>query len=780
MSKVISFISCFTLLLTSSLAYAAEGEHYDMVDLQLRWKAQFQFAGYYAALEKGFYAEEGLHVRLHEGSPAHQPVSEVLLGRAQYAEGNSEVLLHRLRGEPLVALAAIFQHSASVLITRKDVAIQSIADLKDKKVMFMNVTEDADFLAMFQNAGIEMSQLDILPSSYNIEDLITGKVDVFNSYITNEPFLLKQHNFPYRVFSPRDYRIDFYSDILFTTEDEVANHPGRVAAMRRATLKGWHYAMDHPSEIIDVLINKYNVKKTRAHLEFEAQEMRKLIFPNLIEMGHMNPERWKNMADTFVQTGLVDSDYSLDGFVYQPENNFYTFFERHKWQLLVGVLFVLLCFLTLHWITLRRAVAKGTSKLRLINEQLSLEIEERIGAQNRLKDAKILAEQSSQAKTDFLSVMSHELRTPLHGIIGLLDLMDRDSLTAQQRQDLNMALESSKSLQELVSDILDISVVEAGKLILETKAFNTLACIENVLRTFVALAQSKGIFLTVDMKDAPSIIEGDVVRVRQVLINLVGNAVKFTEKGGVHIRVRQGSNATGLGMINFDIQDTGIGISEGDLERIFEVFTQVNQGSSQRYAGTGLGTSIAKRLVEQMGGGITVTSKFGVGSLFRVSIPIGQKATETITDHLNAKRLGQSNSTAESEPLLQLQGWNILLVEDDKVSQKIAMKRLNRSGLTVDLAQNGNEAWQLIQQKHFELILTDLRMPNMDGLTLTRKIRSLEKDGRKKTRIIGISAHALAEVQKECLQAGMDAFLTKPIEPNAIVAEIKKLQVAVS
>jgi len=780
MFKMISFISCFTLLLASSLAYAAERKHYDTVDLQLRWKAQFQLAGYYAALEEGFYAEEGLHVRLHEGSPAHQPVSEVLLGRAQYAEGNSEVLLQRLKGEPLVALAAIFQHSASVLITRKDIAVQSITDLKDKKVMLMNVTEDADFLAMFQNAGIEMSQLNILPSSYNIEDLITGKVDVFNSYITNEPFLLKQHNFPYRVFSPRDHRIDFYSDILFTTEDELANHPRRVAAMRRATLKGWHYAMDHPSKMIDILINKYKVKKTRAHLEFEAQEMRKLIFPDLIEMGHMNPKRWKSMADTFVQTGLVDSDYSLDGFMYQPENSFYTFFEGHKWQLLVGVLFVLLCLLTLHWVTLRRAVIKGTSKLRLINEQLNLEIEERIDVQNRLKDAKILAEQSSQAKTDFLSVMSHELRTPLHGIIGLLDLMDRDSLTAQQRQDLDMALESSKSLQGLVSDILDISVVEAGKLILQTKAFNTLSCIKDVLRTFVALAQSKDIFLTIDMEAIPNIIEGDVVRVRQVLINLIGNAVKFTEKGGVHITVKQGNNAAGLGMISFDIKDTGIGISEEDLKRIFEVFTQVNQGPNQRYAGTGLGTSIAKRLTEQMGGDITVTSELGVGSIFRVTIPIGQQATETITDHLNAKLLEQSNTTAEPEPLLQFQDWNILLVEDDKVSQKVALKRLRRSGLSADVAHSGDEAWRLIQQKHFDLILTDLRMPNMDGLTLTRNIRSLEKNGRKKTRVIGISAHALAEVQKECLQAGMDAFLSKPIEPNAILAEIKKLQISVS
>lgn len=297
-------------------ALASTTQPDNVIDLQLRWHHQFQFAGYYAALEKGFYKDEGLDVRLHAGDPKHQPVSEVLSGHAQYAEGNSEVLYRRLQGKPLVALAAIFQHSPSVLLTRLESQINSVHDLIGKRVMLTNKTEDADFLVMLKNEGVELSQLQVIPSSYQIQDLIDGKVDAINSYLTNEPYYLQQHGVTYNVITPSNYRIDFYSDIFFTTEAEVRSHPKRVEAMRRATLKGWRYAMDHQEEIIDLLINKYHVEKTRDHLQFEAAEMRKLILPDLVEIGHMNPDRWQHMADTFVQSGLVDSDAELKGFVY--------------------------------------------------------------------------------------------------------------------------------------------------------------------------------------------------------------------------------------------------------------------------------------------------------------------------------------------------------------------------------------------------------------------------------------------------------------------------------
>ena len=305
-------------LVAAGMVIAAYAHATEVVDLQLRWHHQFQFAGYYAAVEKGFYKEEWLDVRIHAGDPTHQPVPEVLAGHAQYAEGNSEVLYQRLLGKPLVALAAIFQHSPSVLLTRRYSGIESVHDLMGKKVMLMNMTEDADFLSMFLNEDVSLSHVKVIPSSYDINDLISGKVDAFNSYTTNEPYFLKQHNVAYNIIDPSTYRIDFYSDILFTSEAELRDHPNRVEAMRRASLKGWRYAMDHPDEIITLLLEKYHVEKTREHLEFEAAEMRKLIFPNLIEIGHMNQGRWQHMADSFVNVGLIKPGYKLDGFIYDP------------------------------------------------------------------------------------------------------------------------------------------------------------------------------------------------------------------------------------------------------------------------------------------------------------------------------------------------------------------------------------------------------------------------------------------------------------------------------
>ena len=359
------------MLVAAGMVIAVHAHATEVVDLQLRWHHQFQFAGYYAAVEKGFYKEEGLDVLIHAGDPTHQPVPEVLADHAQYAEGNSEVLYQRLLGKPLVALAAIFQHSPSVLLTRQDAGIKSVHDLMGKKVMLMNMTEDADFLSMFLNEDVSLSQVKVMPSSYDINDLVSGKVDAFNSYTTNEPYFLQQHNIAYNIIDPSTYRIDFYSDILFTSEAELRDHPKRVEAMRRATLKGWRYAMDHPDEIITLLLEKYHVEKTREHLEFEAAEMRKLIFPDLIEIGHMNPGRWQHMADTFVKAGLIKPGYKLDGFIYDPSPK-----HAPAWvfPLLIAVLIILtvVSVITYYLQRLNRRLTKTQGILSESEERLRL------------------------------------------------------------------------------------------------------------------------------------------------------------------------------------------------------------------------------------------------------------------------------------------------------------------------------------------------------------------------------------------------------------------------
>ena len=292
----------------------------DAIHLQLRWHHQFQFAGYYAALERGYYKKAGLDVIIHNGTPEKMPVNEVIRGYAQYGVANSELLFERLRGAPLVALAAIYQHSPSVLLARKESKIRSPDDLIGKKVMMLGRYVDADFIAMFNNENLDLNDIHIIPSSFEIQDLVDGKVDAFNSYISNEPYFLKQQGIEFTSLNPRNYGVDFYSDILFTTENEVKQHPERVKAFLEASLDGWRYAMAYPQDIIDLLLNKYKVTKSREHLEFEAEAMHSLILPDLMELGHMNPWRWRHMAETFVRAGMVENDHLLKGFIYTNES----------------------------------------------------------------------------------------------------------------------------------------------------------------------------------------------------------------------------------------------------------------------------------------------------------------------------------------------------------------------------------------------------------------------------------------------------------------------------
>jgi diguanylate cyclase (GGDEF)-like protein/PAS domain S-box-containing protein len=291
----------------------------ETIDLQLRWHHQFQFAGYYAAVQQGYYKNAGLDVVIHEGAPDKISVNEVLQGHAQYGIANSELLLARLKGDPLVVLAAIYQHSPSVLLARKDANILSPSDLIGKKVMMLGSYIDADFVAMFHNERIDMAKINIIPSSFDIQDLATGKVDAFNSYISNEPFFLKQQGVEFITLNPRNYGADFYSDMLFTSEEELAQHPKRVKAFLNASLQGWQYAMAHPQEIIALLQNQYQVPKSKEHLEFEAAAMRSLILPDLVEIGHINPWRLSYMAETFVQAGMVKNTDLLKGFFYTPD-----------------------------------------------------------------------------------------------------------------------------------------------------------------------------------------------------------------------------------------------------------------------------------------------------------------------------------------------------------------------------------------------------------------------------------------------------------------------------
>ena len=308
---------CALSLLALSPAWAME-----TVTLQLKWTHAFQFAGYYAALEKGYYREAGLNVLLRLGGPYIDPVASVLAGNAQYGVGTSSLLLARKAGQPVVVLAVIFQHSPLVLLVHRGDATQGIPGIRDlvgKRVMLEPQSDE--LIAYLKQEGITLDQLVQVPLGHaeHYEELIQGDVDAISAYDTYEPYYLDRAGSAYQTYSPRMGGIDFYGDNLFTTEQELKAHPQRVRAFRDASLRGWRYAMAHPEEITDLIVAKYSQQHPRDFYRFEAQRMAPLLRADLVEVGYMNQGRWRHIAETYADLGLLSADFSLDGFLYEPD-----------------------------------------------------------------------------------------------------------------------------------------------------------------------------------------------------------------------------------------------------------------------------------------------------------------------------------------------------------------------------------------------------------------------------------------------------------------------------
>ena len=290
----------------------------ETVTLQLRWMHQFQFAGYYAAQEKGYYREAGLEVNIVPAEPGLDPVVEVMAGRAEFGTGMSSLLLSRLSGQRVVVLANIFQHSPLVLIMRQTDANESVHSLVGKRIMFE--TGEDEIMAYLAREGVSADSYTRIEHSFNPQDIVTGRVDAMTAYLTDEVFYLKQAGFPHLVFTPRSAGIDFYGDNLFTSEEQIRRHPARVRAFRDASLRGWSYALQHPDEMIDLIVSRFGSRMSRDHLAYEARQTRALMLPDLVPVGFINPGRWEAIARTYAALDMAPAQYSLQGFLYVPES----------------------------------------------------------------------------------------------------------------------------------------------------------------------------------------------------------------------------------------------------------------------------------------------------------------------------------------------------------------------------------------------------------------------------------------------------------------------------
>jgi signal transduction histidine kinase/CheY-like chemotaxis protein len=382
-----------------------------------------------------------------------------------------------------------------------------------------------------------------------------------------------------------------------------------------------------------------------------------------------------------------------------------------------------------------------------------------------LVKAKQAAEAANVAKSEFLANMSHEIRTPLNGVIGMVDLLQDTDLSLKQREYLDALKESSVDLTTLLSDILDFSKIEAGKLNLESFPFSLRECLEGILKPLKYRAQAKGLSLDLHVNpDVPKFVTGDPGRFRQILSNLVGNSIKFTEKGGISVEVVCEQQDEDAARLRLTVSDTGIGIPRHKVGSIFDVFTQADSSVTRRFGGTGLGLAIVSQLVRLMEGRVWVESEEGHGSRFLLTLTFGQVP--------EGARLVPTSRDTVSVP--ESTGLKILLVEDTAVNQLVTVNILTKRKHRVTVASNGREVLEQLDRNHFDLILMDVQMPEMGGLETTRRIRERELETGRHIPIIAMTAHALTGDREMTLEAGMDDYIAKPFDSRSLFAVIDR------
>lgn len=869
-------IALVLLFITSSSIAEEANQKLTPVSIKLHWQHQFQFAGIYAAREQGYYQDAGLAVTILTGQKA--PFNDVEDGNVEFGISGAGLVVERLKGRPFVALAAIFQSSPYTWLVRADSPIKHPTDFVGKTVTRQSYADDLS--AMLLRFEIHPSQLNIVdPSPADIDNLIDGKVDALTAYISNEPFQMLSRGVDYRTLSPHEYNINFYSDIIFTSEQYLKRQPGDVEAFRTATLRGWQYALEHPYEMVDLILRNYNTQnKTRAHLEFEAEKLSELSLYPTVSLGHMTIERWQKIAEHYQQLGLINDDQALNGFIYDTTPSVSIWF---KWLVvllgIVALLTMIGYFIKRHHAKiLSNRVAIQTAALEaelqkgkaleqrakresdrlqtLLNHTLEGVItidetgiiqnfnaasvrlfgyqpEEIIGqnitqlmpSQHRknhehgmsrflssekstiigqpvelealhksgqiipieltlsafqweghyfftgivrdislqkaehlaLIAAKEEAEKANQAKSEFLSAMSHELRTPLNAILGFAQLLQSDNdapLTETQQDSLKLIIHSGEHLLKLINDVLELAKIETGTVDVSIEPVNVNIAIKHCLPMLKNLAARYRVSIHTD--DIPDqLVLADLTKLKQVLINLVSNAIKYNHPDGEVIISVEVIDSTKR--LRITIRDTGIGIPQDKQAYLFTAFDRLGQENSG-IEGTGVGLIVTKRLIKAMDGHIGFESSENQGTRFWVELPITEE------NNIQNDEVHQQTAPVKAEnPFYASASSLILHIEDNPANIKLMEAFFDRlPQYTLHICKTAEAGLDWLESNMPAVILMDINLPGISGLQATEQIMANPKF--QHIPVIAVTAAAMPYDLQQA-EGLFTAYLTKPV-----------------
>jgi len=671
-----------SLLLTLGLgvSLAAAPGAAEAVTLQLKWHHQFQFAGYYAAQDQGYYRDAGLEVEILEGEPGVDTVKEVVDGRAQYGVGNSALLLSREKGQPVVALAAVFQHSPLILMAKAGGPISAVQDLVGRRLMIENHADE--LIAYLRKEGVPETSVTLLQHSFDAGDLLDGRVDCMSAYVTDEPFFLKKTHQACLEFSPRMGGIDFYGDNLFTSEAELRDHPARVRAFREASMRGWKYAMQHPEAIADLIIARYGVRRGRDYLLFEAEKMVPLLQPSLVEMGYMYKGRWQHILDTYADLGLLPKDFRLEGFLYDPEAGAR---QEHR-NLMVAMAAAL-------------ALVALLGGVALVFFRLNLRLKGEIASREQAEEAKaalqaqLLQAQKMESLGSLAGGVAHDMNNVLGAILGMAsaNLADQPEGSAAHKA-FGTIIKAADRGGKMVKGLL--SFARAGTASVQELDFNAIVREEVQLLERTTLAKVR---LEVDLDPELRPILGDGGALNHAFMNLCVNAVDaMPDRGVLTIRTRNAED----GCIEVLVTDTGTGMTPEVLAQALDpFFTTKPQGK-----GTGMGLSMVYNTVKAHKGHLELDSQPGMGTRVRLRFPSfqGREVEDPYQPGAGDEPEGQS--------------LHVLLVDDDELIRSSLESVLEALGHTSTATASGEEALLLLGKGlQPDLVIMDMNMPGLGG-----------------------------------------------------------------